>query len=103
MSSGDSGLLEHAEDVARQVALETPDRFPDALALAGLALDVGDRGSVVLPATDDDRVQGAVQLTVSARVEPVADRLAGAGRDRGGRGEAGGGGGGGGAGPGGAR
>src|SRR5918999_1895864 len=89
MSSGDSGLLEHAVDAARQVPLEAADRFPDALALAGLALDVGDRGSVVLPATDDDRVQGAVQLTVSARIEPVADRLAGAGRDRGGRGQAG--------------
>jgi hypothetical protein len=89
MSSGHSCPLEYAIDVAGEVALEAADRLADALALAGLACDVGDRGRMALSATDDDRVQGAVQLTVSAGVEPVADGLAGAGGNRRGCAEAG--------------
>jgi hypothetical protein len=89
VSSGHSCSLEHAVDVAGQVALEAADRFADALALAGLAFDVGDRRCMALSAADDDRVQGAVELAVSVWVEPMADGLAGAGGDRGGCCEAG--------------
>jgi hypothetical protein len=89
MSSGHSRPLEYTVDVPGEVALEAADRLADALALAGLALDVGDRRRVALSAADDDRVQGAVELPVPAGVEPVTDGLAGAGWDRRGCAEAG--------------
>jgi hypothetical protein len=42
-----------------------------------------------LASGEDDLVEGPVELSVAAAVEPVADRLAGGGRDRGGAGEPG--------------
>src|SRR5262249_57869858 len=92
MSSRHRVRLEHAEEVAGEVALEATDRLAHALALAGLALDVADSRTVVLAAADDDRVQHAVELPVAAWVEPVAEDAAGGGGDRGGPGEASGGG-----------
>src|SRR5262249_61278978 len=92
MSSRHRVRLEHAEEVAGEVALEATDRLAHALALAGLALDVADSRTVVLAAADDDRVQHAVELPVAAWVEPVAEDAAGGGGGRGGPREAGGGG-----------
>jgi hypothetical protein len=89
VSSCHRACLEHAEEVAGEVALEATDRLAHAFALAGLALDVADRRRVVLAAADDDRVQRAVELPVAAGVESVAADAAGGGRDRGGAGEAG--------------
>src|SRR5215216_6344525 len=89
MSSGHRACLEHAEEVAGEVALEAADRLVQAFAFAGLALDVADRRCVVLAAADDDRVQRAVELPVAAGVEPMAVDATGGGGDRGGAGEAG--------------
>src|SRR5262245_31170778 len=88
-SSGLRHCLERSVEGACEVALEAADRLAHALALARLALDVGDRRRVVLAAADDDRVQRTVELAVPAGVEPVAVDASGGGGDRGGAGEAG--------------
>src|SRR5687768_8124357 len=54
------------EEVASQVALEATDRIPHAFALAEAAIDVGNRRRVMLVAADDDGVQGAVELAITA-------------------------------------
>jgi hypothetical protein len=51
--------------------------------------DVGVRRGVRAFACDEDHVQCAVEFSVAAAVEAVADRLAGGGRDRCGAGEPG--------------
>jgi hypothetical protein len=88
LSSGRGGGLEESVEVAGEVALEAADRVAAGLAVVLAALEVGDRGGVVLAAAEQDGVEGAVELAVAAAVESVADGLAGAGRDRGGAGEA---------------
>ena len=62
--------------MAGEVALEAADRLARSLAFACAAADVGDRVPVVFAACEHDRVQGAVELAVSAAVKSVADRLA---------------------------
>src|SRR5437763_7130290 len=78
MSSRRWCRLEQSEDAASRVALETADCLAHAFAFAEFALDVGDRRWMVLPAADDDRVQCAVELTIAAGIEPVANALTGA-------------------------
>src|SRR5437870_5577278 len=58
-----------------------------ALAFADAAGEVVAGGGVVLAAVEDDRVQGAVELAVAAAAEPMSDRLAARGRQRGDAGE----------------
>ena len=63
--------------------------FAAGLSFHGSSFDVGDRGWVHASAGDDDLVECAVELSVAAAVEAVADCLAGGGGDGGGAGEAG--------------
>ena len=72
-----------------EVAFEAADGFAHAFPFACAAGDVGDRFWVVFAPADGDGVEGAVELAVSARVEAVADGLAGGGGDGGCGGEAG--------------
>jgi hypothetical protein len=58
-----------------------PD-FPSALALGCPAFDVRARFGIVEHADPCDDVEGPVQLTVTAAVEPVPRRIARRGRDR---------------------
>jgi hypothetical protein len=82
-------VLEESEESAGEVAFEAADGLAAGLAFADPAFDVGDRGRIDSASGDEDLVEGAVELAVSAAVESVADRLAGGGGDRGGAGEAG--------------
>jgi hypothetical protein len=75
MSSSLGHPLQHPEDVASKEALQAADGLAHGLAFARFARDVGDRLRVGLAPADDDRVQGAVELTVAAAVEAVADAL----------------------------
>lgn len=78
--------------MAREVALQQPGRFAAALAFGDASLDVGLCRGVVLTSLQDDRVQGAVELAITAAAESVPDRLAaggGHGRDAGEAGEGG--------------
>ena len=82
-------VLEESVEVAGEVALEAAGGLAAALSFLDSALDVVDGWSVHSASGEDDLVEGAVELSVAAAVEPVADRLAGGGRDRGGAGEPG--------------
>ena len=83
MSSGHWRILEKAPEVAGEVALEAADGFAAGHAFCLATLEVGDGGCVALPAAEDDGVQGAVELAVSATVEPEAALLAARRWDRG--------------------
>ena len=76
-------------EVAGEVALEAAGGFAAALSFADSPLDVVDCRLVDSASGEDDLVEGPVELSVAAAVEPVADRLAGRGGDRGGAGELG--------------
>jgi hypothetical protein len=69
-------VLEEAVEVAGEVALEATGRLAAALSFAYSAFDVVDGRLVDSAAGEDDLVEGAVELSVAAAVEPVADRLA---------------------------
>jgi hypothetical protein len=68
--------LEELEQPAGEVALQAALDLPWRLALGGAAGDVGARLGVVGHARQHDRVQGPVELPVTAAVEAVADDLA---------------------------
>jgi predicted component of type VI protein secretion system len=80
-------VFEESVEVAGEVALEAAGRFAVALAFSDATLDVGDRRRVRATSGDEDHVQCAVESAIAAAVEPVADRLAGGGGDRGAAGE----------------
>jgi hypothetical protein len=82
-------VLEESVEVAGEVALEAAGGLAAALPFLDPALDVVDGRSVHSPSGDDNLMERAVELSVAAAVEPVADRLAGGGGDRGGAGEPG--------------
>jgi len=69
-------LFEESVEVAGEVALEEPCRFPGGLAFGDPAGDVVACCGVVVPSVEDDRVDGAVQLAIAATAEPVPLRLA---------------------------
>ena len=77
------GGVEQVVDLAGDVAFEAADRFAFGLAFCLLACDVGAGLGVPRDSAQGDDVDRAVELSVTAAVQPVADRLAGAGRDRG--------------------
>ena len=81
-------LLEEPVEVAGEVALEAAVCFAAALAVADSSIDVGDRRGVSSSARDEDHVQGAVESSVAAAVEAVADRLSRGGGKRCAAGEA---------------
>ena len=84
LSRAGCDAVEAAVEVAGGVALEAAGCFARGFAFGDPSFDIGDRGGVLaLPAAEHDCVEGAVELAVSASVEPVADRLARGGRDRG--------------------
>jgi hypothetical protein len=70
-------VLEESVEVAGEVALEAAGCLAAALSLADSPLDVVDGWSVHSPSGEDDLVECAVELSVAAAVESVADRLAG--------------------------
>src|SRR5947209_18860615 len=82
-------VFEESVEAAGEVALEAAVRFAACFALLYSALDVGDRGGMCAFAGDEDHVQCAVEFSVAASVESVADYLAGGGGDRCGAGEPG--------------
>jgi hypothetical protein len=82
-------VFEESVEVAGEVALEAAGGLAAALSFSDSTLDVVDRRLVGSASGEDDLVEGPVELSVAAAVEPVADRLAGGGRDRGGAGEPG--------------
>jgi hypothetical protein len=61
--------------VAGEVALEQSCGFAAALAFGDASFDVGLGRGVVLSSLQDDRVEGAVELTIAAATESVSDRL----------------------------
>jgi hypothetical protein len=65
--------------VAGEVALEDAGCFAGRLAFRDTACDVAASRDVVLATMKDDGVQGAVELSVAAAAEAVADRLAAGG------------------------
>ena len=74
MSSGHGRVFEYAPEVAGEVALEAADGFAAGHAFCLATLEVGDGGCVALPAAEDDGVQRAVELAITAAVEPEAPR-----------------------------
>ena len=84
MSSRRWRVLEESVEGAGEVALEAAGGLVAALPFAEAALDEVDGWSVHATSGEDDLVEGAVELSVAAAVEPVADRLSGGGRNRGG-------------------
>jgi hypothetical protein len=81
-------VFEESVEVAGEVAFEAAVCFASGLAFGEAAFDVGDRRWMEAFTRDQDQVERAVEFAVAASVEPVADGLAGGGRDRGGAGEA---------------
>jgi hypothetical protein len=82
-------VLEESVEVAGEVALEAAGGLAAALSLADATLDVVDCRSVCSASGEDDLVECAVELSVAAAVESVADRLARRGGDWRGAGEPG--------------
>ena len=78
--------VEQAPDAAGEVAFEAADRFAFGFAFGVSAVEVGAGGWVGAGAGERDDVDRAVELAVTAAVEPVAFGVAGAGGDRGGAG-----------------
>jgi hypothetical protein len=76
-------------DLAGDVAFEAADGLELGLAFGLLALDVGAGGGVPGDAAQRDDVDRAVELSVAAAVQSVADGVAGGGRDRRGAGVSG--------------
>ncbi len=66
-------VLEESVEIAGEVALEAASGFAAALAFLDAPVDVCDRGGVGVASGDQDHVQGAVEPTVAAAVEAVAD------------------------------
>jgi hypothetical protein len=88
MSSGHRGV-EAAVELPGDVALEATADFGIGLAFCAAPGDVGLGSLAGAPASQEDVVQGPVEVTVAAAVEPVTDDTAAAGRDRAGAGERG--------------
>src|SRR5436189_6366337 len=87
LSSRRRRVFEEAVEVSGEVALEAAGGLAAAFPFLDSTFDVVDGRSVRSASGNDDLVGCAVELSVAAAVEPVADRLAGRGRDRGGAGE----------------
>jgi hypothetical protein len=68
--------LEDVEDDADEESFEAADRFAAAFAFGLLALEVGTRTWVVTGLRDCDSLEGSVELSVAAAVEPVTLRAA---------------------------
>jgi hypothetical protein len=62
--------------VAGEEAFEAAHRVAHCFAFGESPLAVGDRWRVVFAAAEDDRVEGAVELAITAAVEAVTDELA---------------------------
>src|SRR6266545_3202291 len=84
LSSRQRRVFEEPVEVSGEVALEAAGGLAAAFAFLDSTLDVVDGRSVGSASGNDDLVECSVELSVAAAVEPVADRLAGRGRDRGG-------------------
>jgi hypothetical protein len=69
-------VFEEVVEVAGEVALAAAGGLAAALCFAEASFDVVDGWSVDSGSGEDDLVEGAVELSVAAAVEPVADRLA---------------------------
>src|SRR5436190_22029903 len=89
LSSRQGRAFEEPVEVSGEVALQAARGLAAAFPFLDSTLDVVDRRSVRAAAGNDDLVECPVELSVAAAVEPVADPLAGRGRDRGGAGEPG--------------
>src|SRR5439155_25186671 len=89
LSSRQWRVFEEPVEVSGEVALEAAGGLAAAFPFLDSTLDVVDRRSVHSASGNDDLVKCSVELSVAAAVEPVADRLAGRGGDRGGAGEPG--------------
>ena len=72
-----------AVHLAGDVALEDAHDLEFGAAFDGAAFDVGTGARIVAHPGHHDPPQGVVGLTVAAAVQPVTDRLAGGGLDRG--------------------
>src|SRR5690349_19500906 len=70
------------EELACHVALEATDDLLLALAVLGPPGHVGPRRSVGREAGQDDPIEGAVRLPITATVEPMAGGQTGRGRHR---------------------
>ena len=88
MSSGPRGV-EAAVELAGDVALEAAADFGIGLAFCAAPGDLGPGLLARAPASQEDVVQGAVEVAVAAAVEPVTDDAAATGGDRAGAGERG--------------
>ena len=81
------GGIETAVELPGDVALEAAAEFGIGLAFCAAPGDVGPGSLACAPASQEDVVQGAVEVAVAAAVEPVTDDAAAAGGDRAGAGE----------------
>src|SRR6266571_5223152 len=89
LSSRQRRVFEEPVEVSGEVTLEAAGGLAAAFPFLDSTLDVVDGRSVCSASGNDDLVEGSVELSIVAAVEPVADRLAGRSRDRGGAGEPG--------------
>ena len=64
--------FERGEDDTRELPLEAADRFAAAFPFGLLALEVGASRRMHTRLRDRDPVEGGVELTVAAAVEPMA-------------------------------
>ena len=88
MSRGHCGV-EAGVGLPGDVALEAAADFGIGLAFCAAPGDVGPGSLACAPASQEDVVQGAVEVAVAAAVEPVTDDAAATGGDRAGPGECG--------------
>src|SRR5688500_8398806 len=72
MSRGGWRVLEDAEEVAGDVALEAALDLSVGLALGSAPFRVGAGGGVVAEPAENDDVEGPVELAVPEAIEPVA-------------------------------
>src|SRR5262249_53377746 len=89
LSSRCRWVLEESVELAGEVAFEAAGCLAAALSFADATLDVVDGRWVDSASGEDDLVECAVELSVAAAVESVAERLARRGWDGGGAGELG--------------
>ena len=89
LSSRQRRVFEEPVEVSGEVALQAAGGLAAAFSFLDSTFDVVDGRSVCSASGDDDLVECAVELSVAAAVESVADRLARRGGDRGGAGELG--------------
>lgn len=71
LSSSDWRVLEESPDASSDEPFNATDRFAFGLPVGDSAVDVGLGGWVASPLRDGDVVEGAVESSVAAAVEPM--------------------------------